>query len=61
MYVLLIPALLPFLLLGTLIGLSWLEDRLLPARTDQAPAPADRALRAEPAAPRPDAGPRRAA
>ena len=33
MYALIIPALLPFILLGTVLGLSWWEDRVLsPAR-----------------------------
>ena len=30
MYALLIPVLLPFILLGTVMGLSWWEDHLLP-------------------------------
>jgi hypothetical protein len=30
MFALIIPALLPFILLGTVMGLSWWEDRLLP-------------------------------
>ena len=30
MYALIIPGLLPFVLLGTVMGLSWLEDHLLP-------------------------------
>jgi hypothetical protein len=30
MFMLIIPALLPFVLLGTVMGLSWWEDRLLP-------------------------------
>jgi hypothetical protein len=30
MYALLIPALTPFVLLGTVMGLSWLEDPIVP-------------------------------
>ncbi len=59
---LLIPVLTPFFLLGMVIGLSWLEDRLLPppvvARAQGRPA---RSSHAEPAAPRPDDEARRAA
>ena len=31
MYVLIVPAALPFVLLATVMGLSWWEDRILPA------------------------------
>ncbi|GGP00395.1 hypothetical protein GCM10012280_69060 [Wenjunlia tyrosinilytica] len=41
MYVLLFPALMPFVLLGTVLGLSWLEDYMLPPTgPDQAAPPA---------------------
>ncbi len=30
MYALIFPALLPFILLGAVMGLSWWEDRILP-------------------------------
>lgn len=30
MYVLIVPAALPFVLLATVMGLSWWEDRILP-------------------------------
>ncbi|QMU70006.1 hypothetical protein [Streptacidiphilus sp. P02-A3a] len=30
MYALIIPALLPFILLGTVMGLAWWEDHVLP-------------------------------
>jgi hypothetical protein len=30
MYALLIPALTPFVLLGSVMGLSWLEDHIIP-------------------------------
>lgn len=35
MYVLIVPASVPFVLLATVMGLSWWEDRILP------PAPAE--------------------
>ncbi|MGW0763861.1 hypothetical protein ACWD1Y_46730 [Streptomyces sp. NPDC002814] len=31
MYVLIVPASVPFVLLATVLGLSWWEDRILPA------------------------------
>ncbi len=31
MYVLIVPASVPFVLLATVMGLSWWEDRILPA------------------------------
>ncbi|MDX6313164.1 MAG: hypothetical protein QOF84_5235 [Streptomyces sp.] len=37
MYSLLFPALTPFVLLGTVMGMSWLEDHVLP----QAPPESD--------------------
>jgi hypothetical protein len=39
MYVLLLPALTPFVLLGTVMGLSWFEDRILPQAEPAATAP----------------------
>jgi hypothetical protein len=45
MFALIIPALLPFVLLGTVMGLSWWEDRLLP------PGEPDMVLVAVPRAP----------
>ena len=39
MYALIIPALLPFILLGPVMGMSWWEDRVLPpAQPAEAPA-----------------------
>ncbi|MFD3505236.1 hypothetical protein [Streptomyces sp. NPDC058678] len=52
MYVLIVPASVPFVLLATVMGLSWWEDRILPA----APAePVDHPAKAPfvPAAPAP--------
>jgi hypothetical protein len=52
MYVLIVPASVPFVLLATVMGLSWWEDRILPA----APAePVDPPAKAPfvPAAPAP--------
>jgi len=43
MYALIIPALLPFILLGTVMGLSWWEDHVLPpAQPAMAPVEAPR-------------------
>ncbi|MDO0934393.1 hypothetical protein QQY66_22930 [Streptomyces sp. DG2A-72] len=42
MYVLIVPASVPFVLLATVMGLSWWEDRILPAApAEQAEAPAE--------------------
>jgi hypothetical protein len=44
MFALIIPVLLPFILLGVVMGLSWWEDRLLsPAEPARVPAAAPRA------------------
>lgn len=41
MYALIVPAALPFVLLGTVMGLSWWEDHVLPpAEPPEAPAEA---------------------
>jgi hypothetical protein len=43
MYVLIVPASAPFVLLATVLGLSWWEDRILPAppaKPAEAPAEA---------------------
>jgi len=51
MYALIIPALLPFILLGTVLGMSWWEDHVLPpAQPAEALTEAPRA----PLAPAPD-------
>lgn len=39
MYVLFLPALTPFVLLGTVMGLAWLEDHVLPQAEPTATAP----------------------
>jgi hypothetical protein len=39
MYVLFLPALTPFVLLGTVMGLAWLEDHVLPQAEQTATAP----------------------
>ncbi|WP_405643935.1 hypothetical protein [Streptomyces sp. NBC_00019] len=40
MYVLIVPASVPFVLLATVMGLSWWEDHILPTpRAEQAEAP----------------------
>jgi len=55
MYVLIVPAALPFVLLATVMGLSWWEDHILPTTpptptpTEPAEAPAEAPL--APAAP----------
>ncbi|WP_239149555.1 hypothetical protein [Streptomyces sp. SID12501] len=42
MYVLIVPAVLPFVLLATVMGLSWWEDRILPVPpAEPAEAPAE--------------------
>ncbi|MFD9324725.1 hypothetical protein [Streptomyces sp. NPDC060065] len=42
MYVLIVPASVPFVLLATVMGLSWWEDHVLPTSpTEQAEAPAE--------------------
>jgi len=38
MYELIIPGLLPFILLGTVMGLSWWEDHLLPPARSSVPS-----------------------
>ncbi|MER5386972.1 hypothetical protein ABT040_43240 [Streptomyces sp. NPDC002688] len=35
MYVLIVPASVPFVLLATVMGLSWWEDYVLPTRPDE--------------------------
>jgi hypothetical protein len=40
MYVLIVPASTPFVLLATVMALSWWEDRVLPAPPADAPAEA---------------------
>ncbi|TRO61536.1 hypothetical protein E4K73_24660 [Streptomyces sp. IB201691-2A2] len=40
MYVLIVPASVPFVLLATVMGLSWWEDRILPAAPVGHPAEA---------------------
>ncbi|MER5461969.1 hypothetical protein ABT010_15010 [Streptomyces sp. NPDC002668] len=49
MYALIVPAAVPFVLLGTVMGLSWWEDHLLPPAKEPAEAPAEAPLK--PAAP----------
>ncbi|MET9785061.1 hypothetical protein [Streptomyces canus] len=39
MYVLIVPASVPFVLLATVMGLSWWEDRILPAAPAEPVAP----------------------
>lgn len=50
MYILLVPVLTPFVLLGTVMGLSWLEDHVLP------PAEPEEAVSRAPTRPAPGAG-----
>jgi hypothetical protein len=38
MYALIIPGVLPFVLLGTVMGLSWWEDHLLPPARSSPPS-----------------------
>ncbi|MFF1674666.1 hypothetical protein [Streptomyces sp. NPDC058256] len=40
MYVLIVPASVPFVLLATVMGLSWWEDHVLPTSPTEAPAEA---------------------
>lgn len=39
MYALIVPASVPFVLLGTVMGLSWWEDHVLPPAEEPAEAP----------------------
>lgn len=39
MYALIVPAAVPFVLLGTVMGLSWWEDHVLPPAKEPAEAP----------------------
>ncbi|MEV7884018.1 hypothetical protein ACWD3I_10920 [Streptomyces sp. NPDC002817] len=49
MYVLIVPASVPFVLLATVMGLSWWEDHILPApRAEQSEAPLAPAVPAHP-------------
>ncbi|MEU0398639.1 hypothetical protein ABZ208_39125, partial [Streptomyces sp. NPDC006208] len=41
MYALIVPAAVPFVLLGTVMGLSWWEDHVLPPPKEPAEAPAE--------------------
>ncbi|MEU7602564.1 hypothetical protein [Streptomyces sp. NPDC041003] len=41
MYALIVPAALPFVLLGIVMGLSWWEDHVLPPAETPAEAPAE--------------------
>ncbi|WP_239135177.1 hypothetical protein [Streptomyces sp. SID12488] len=41
MYVLIVPAALPFVLLATVMGLSWWEDRILPVPPAEPAEPAE--------------------
>ncbi|MER5514331.1 hypothetical protein [Streptomyces sp. NPDC002763] len=41
MYALIVPASTPFVLLATVLGLSWWEDRILPSAEPAEPEPAE--------------------
>ncbi|MGW3649841.1 hypothetical protein [Streptomyces sp. NPDC000878] len=41
MYVLIVPAALPFVLLATVMGLSWWEDHILPTTPPPTPTPTE--------------------
>ncbi|MFF3457634.1 hypothetical protein ACFYXH_25575 [Streptomyces sp. NPDC002730] len=49
MYALIVPVAVPFVLLGTVMGLSWWEDHVLPPAKEPTEAPAEAPL--TPAAP----------
>ncbi|MFC7259256.1 hypothetical protein [Streptomyces lutosisoli] len=53
MYALIVPASTPFVLLATVLGLSWWEDRILPTaeRVEPVEAPAEAPLTPMPPAP----------
>ncbi|TJZ99801.1 hypothetical protein [Actinacidiphila oryziradicis] len=53
MYALLIPALTPFVLLGTIMGLSWLEDHIVPP-AEHPETPVEPSLTPAAAAPGPE-------